>query len=224
MKQDIFESIAQVAYAANTAWGNANNEPVVDYAEKRAGLIAAVKARVYGDPNTPAQQHTEWMQSKIAQGWKLGDKIDPVSKTHPALRPYAELPPETRVKDSLFTAIVSALAPLALKTGPKSRNVVPSLSAGAKNDASVAIGAKGSVNTDLHGLLIQLGFKQDGFGSWVLSSKGRGIWVNQAETASDVVRAICEDSEAIGRRAAINSVKQALDIPFGVIAQEVTGK
>lgn len=36
--------------------------------------------------------HEVWAQSRIEQGWTLGDKRDDILKTHPCLVPYQELP------------------------------------------------------------------------------------------------------------------------------------
>lgn len=36
--------------------------------------------------------HEVWAQSRIDEGWKLGEKVDSVNKTTPCLIPYEELP------------------------------------------------------------------------------------------------------------------------------------
>ncbi len=36
--------------------------------------------------------HEVWAQSRIAEGWTLGDKVDSEAKTTPCLIPYEELP------------------------------------------------------------------------------------------------------------------------------------
>jgi hypothetical protein len=57
---------------------------------------------------TPEQQHEAWCAERRAQGWVFGQVKNIEAKTHPALKPYAELSPETRLKDAVFRAIVCA--------------------------------------------------------------------------------------------------------------------
>jgi hypothetical protein len=56
----------------------------------------------------PEGSHENWMAEKLAAGWKWGPVKDVVKKEHPNLVPYKTLPPEQRLKDSLFVAIVRA--------------------------------------------------------------------------------------------------------------------
>jgi len=59
------------------------------------------------DPTTtPEQSHQNWMKAKLADGWTYGPIKDIDAKTHPCLLPYEQLPPEQRVKDTLFGATV----------------------------------------------------------------------------------------------------------------------
>lgn len=57
----------------------------------------------------PLVMHQEWRKERLAQGWVFGEVKDVEKKTHPAMRPYAELPEGTRSKDIVFLAIVAAL-------------------------------------------------------------------------------------------------------------------
>lgn len=59
---------------------------------------------------TPEQLHESWCDFKRADGWVYGPVKDEDAKTHPCLVPYSELPPEQRIKDALFSAIVGALS------------------------------------------------------------------------------------------------------------------
>ena len=36
--------------------------------------------------------HEVWAQSRLAEGWRYGERRDDVAKTHPCLVPYEELP------------------------------------------------------------------------------------------------------------------------------------
>lgn len=52
-------------------------------------------------------QHQAWCRQQDAAGWQWGDRLDPVAKRHPELKPYAELTPEqqqtwrSRVRDTV---------------------------------------------------------------------------------------------------------------------------
>ena len=58
---------------------------------------------------SPSAQHEAWMRDKVADGWVYGPVKDADAKTHPCMVPYDQLPPEQRVKDHVFKAIVNAL-------------------------------------------------------------------------------------------------------------------
>lgn len=61
---------------------------------------------------TPGAQHEAWMRAKERDGWVYGAVKDEHAKTHPSLRPFAELSETERTKDALLIAIVQGLAPL----------------------------------------------------------------------------------------------------------------
>lgn len=58
---------------------------------------------------TPEQMHQNWMKVKLADGWVYGPVKDSTQKTHPCLLDYSQLGPEQRIKDYLFSAVVSAV-------------------------------------------------------------------------------------------------------------------
>lgn len=43
--------------------------------------------------------HEVWAETRIAQGWKYGERRDDVEKTHPCLIPYEDLPEEEKEYD-----------------------------------------------------------------------------------------------------------------------------
>jgi hypothetical protein len=49
---------------------------------------------------TPEQNHENWMQMKISQGWKYGPIKDFDLKTHPDLVPFNQLPEIEKRKDT----------------------------------------------------------------------------------------------------------------------------
>lgn len=59
--------------------------------------------------NTPEQSHAQWMANRLLHGWRWAPVKDEVARTHPSLVPYEELPPEQKLKDALFVAVVQSL-------------------------------------------------------------------------------------------------------------------
>lgn len=53
-----------------------------------------------------SHSHDNWMKEKIRDGWKYGPVKDPDKKEHPCFVPYEDLPPEQKMKDYLFKAVV----------------------------------------------------------------------------------------------------------------------
>lgn len=75
---------------------------------QRDSAIAGVRY-AYNNPDAPpSAQHEAWMRDKAADGWVYGPVKDADAKTHPCMVPYDQLPPEQRVKDYTFKAIVNA--------------------------------------------------------------------------------------------------------------------
>jgi hypothetical protein len=64
---------------------------------------------VLENPDTNAgDQHRNWMNEKIKDGWVYGETKDASVKTHPCLVEYHELPADQKFKDYLFRAVVNA--------------------------------------------------------------------------------------------------------------------
>lgn len=108
--------IARVTHEANRAvqiiTGDPAPSPPWDEAPdwQQASAIDGVGNALRGA--TPEQSHENWLEEKRRTGWSYGEVKDAEAKTHPCFVPYAELPPEQRVKDDVFTSIVRALSPL----------------------------------------------------------------------------------------------------------------
>lgn len=106
------EVIAEVAHEANRAIQRQTGE-VVNFPwentsiEMRTSIISGVAG--IRDGKTPEESHEAWCDYKAAEGWTYGPVKDFAAKTHPCLVAYADLPPEQRTKDSLFSSIVHAL-------------------------------------------------------------------------------------------------------------------
>lgn len=108
--------IAQVAHEANRAYcatlGDFTQAPWEEAPDwQRSSAINGVLFQLSNMAVEPSASHENWLQHKRAEGWTYGPVKDPEKKQHPCMVPYHELPVEQRRKDSLFTAIVRALAP-----------------------------------------------------------------------------------------------------------------
>lgn len=62
------------------------------------------------EPNaTPELSHCNWLAQKMKDGWSWSPEKDPVTKRHPCMVNYYDLPEEQKVKDALFMGIVNAM-------------------------------------------------------------------------------------------------------------------
>ena len=108
------EQIAAVCHDANRRLQFIHGDPApslpweCETQEIRQSAIAGVIAVLGGA--TPEELHANWCRGKAADGYRRGEFKDEAARTHPALVPYADLPPEQRVKDAVFAAIVRAMA------------------------------------------------------------------------------------------------------------------
>ena len=108
------EACSRAAHEANRAYCIATGdlsqpawEDAPDWQRSSAnmGVLGVIE-----DGNTPEQSHESWLREKALTGWKYGPVKDPEKKEHPCFVPYAELPPEQRMKDHLFVGVVRAMA------------------------------------------------------------------------------------------------------------------
>lgn len=61
---------------------------------------------------TPEENHQTWLDTKISQGWKYGEKKDFKMKTHPDIVPFDELPQIEKNKDIMDVTMLKALSEL----------------------------------------------------------------------------------------------------------------
>lgn len=105
--------IARACHEANRAiceaFGDASQKPW-DEAEgwQRESAVKGVRFAMANPEAPPSAQHDAWLADKERDGWRYGDVKDADAKTHPCMVPYADLPPEQRVKDGVFKAIVNS--------------------------------------------------------------------------------------------------------------------
>ena len=109
--------IAELAHETNRLYCRLigdNSQPTWSNAPmwQRDSAISGVKFHLKNPDASPSHSHEEWLRTKEADGWKFGPVKDPEKKEHPCCVPYDKLPREQKIKDTLFTSIVSALKPL----------------------------------------------------------------------------------------------------------------
>lgn len=107
------DRIARVAHEVNRAYCSAlgdNSQPAWEDAPgwQRDSARMGVDLHMMGDFG-PEASHISWLNQKLEQGWIYGEVKDTEAKTHPCIRPFAELPPEQQAKDYLFRGVVHAL-------------------------------------------------------------------------------------------------------------------
>lgn len=104
---------ARAAHEANRAYclvlGDAS-QPSWETAPEwqRVSALEGVLGVLRG--NGPAKSHAGWLDHKLATGWTWGPEKDPEKKTHPCMVAYEKLPPAQRAKDTVFVAVVRAMA------------------------------------------------------------------------------------------------------------------
>lgn len=113
-RQDAFiEIAAKTAHNVNNAYRAGIGEVVKpawdDCPEElkkstRRGVIGIIY-----EGKTPEQSHEGWLQFKAEHGWSYGEVEDAEKKTHPCMRPYADLPLAQRLKDALFFCTVQGV-------------------------------------------------------------------------------------------------------------------
>lgn len=108
------EQIAQVCHEALRAWCEANGDESQKTwveAEKwqRDATHAGVKFARENPQADAGATHSQWVDKKLADGWKYGPVKDGSLKTHPMLIPFEQLPEVEKAKDHLFRAVVEAL-------------------------------------------------------------------------------------------------------------------
>jgi RyR domain len=107
--------IAKICHEANRAYC----ETLGDYSQvpwdhslnwQILSAIDGVQHKLNNPDATPEQMHRNWLQGKLDTGWKYGPVKDVDKKEHPCMVPYDELPEDQKIKDKLFSAIVSCFS------------------------------------------------------------------------------------------------------------------
>lgn len=108
------EDIARVAHEANRAccraFGDLSQQPFEDAPEwQRQSAIKGVHFIRENPDAGPSATHDSWLEEKARDGWKYGPVKDAEKREHPCFVAYDALPPEQKVKDYVFGAVVRAL-------------------------------------------------------------------------------------------------------------------
>jgi hypothetical protein len=127
--------IARVCHEVNRALRAAIGEDPLESWElcdiaKRDSTLRGVIFAIKNPLATPEAMHESWRKDKEAQGWiygpeqgeftveipgekdafgVAGESTFTVEKRHPCMVPYSELPRDQRIKDHVFSALVTAL-------------------------------------------------------------------------------------------------------------------
>ena len=221
--------IAKVAHEANRAYCQTNGDLTHKSweeisQERRDGLIKGVLYRLNNPGASVEATHEAWRKQMTDDGWVFGAKKDNEAKTHPCLVPYEQLAVHHQLKDTLFGMIVNSFLAVA------NANIVANHAPGFElrdvgGDPNVAIKNPNPLTGDLQMLLAQLGFRPTPEGrSYVYNYCGRAIYVDSISSPAEITLTICQEAEAIGERKKTNEIRQALDIPLGVITEAKPGQ
>jgi hypothetical protein len=107
--------IAQVCHNLNMAicqsFGD-NSQQSWDDAEQwqRDSAIAGVEFAQQNPDAGPGAQHESWRADKEAAGWIYGNVKNSALRIHPCMVPFNQLPPDQRLKDAVFIAVVKTLS------------------------------------------------------------------------------------------------------------------
>lgn len=109
-------AVAMACHSANAAYAKSVGDgdvPDWDNASEhqQASAVAGVQFRLDNPDAGPEASHESWLAAKAADGWVYGEEKNEKKKTHPCIKPFAELPPAQQFKDVLFSNIVASFAP-----------------------------------------------------------------------------------------------------------------
>lgn len=78
--------------------------------EMQQGTIKGVELFLANPNLSPSAMHDAWKQEKLEQGWTYAPVKSIKDKTHPNIKPFADLSAEQQFKDWLFSATVRNIA------------------------------------------------------------------------------------------------------------------
>lgn len=87
-------------------------ETPIDIQSQRFKSVVAGVLELWDNPEvSPAENHDKWVERMKSDGWVYGYEVDEVTRTHPALLDYHDVPPFYKVNDLLFLNIVRSNFP-----------------------------------------------------------------------------------------------------------------
>lgn len=106
--------IARICHEVNRAYcaslGDTSQSAWADAPQwQKDSALVGVQMHLTNPNAGPDDSHKSWLAQKVAEGWVYGPIKDPVTKQHPCMVAYEELPQEQRAKDFLFRGVVHAL-------------------------------------------------------------------------------------------------------------------
>lgn len=110
-------AIAEVAHETNRAYcatigdysqPHWNEAPQWQKDSAIQGVLFHLAGLRNGNPPAASASHDSWLAQKKNEGWKYGPLKDAEKKEHPCFLPYEDLPPQQKIKDYLFGAVVRA--------------------------------------------------------------------------------------------------------------------
>lgn len=109
------ENIARICHEVNraacAAFGDHSQPAWSDAPDwQRESAITGVRFTIANPDAQPSESHESWLAEKVRTGWRYGPVKDAEKREHPCFVPYDELPPEQKLKDYLFQAVVRSMA------------------------------------------------------------------------------------------------------------------
>lgn len=104
------EKVAKVCHSVNKGYCDIRRDmlhpPWEECNEQyRQSIIDRVKFHADNPDATPKTAHNDWVEGKIAEGWRWAPTECARLKLHPLVTDYDNLPFEQRVKDALFISV-----------------------------------------------------------------------------------------------------------------------
>lgn len=106
------DDIARLAVNTNASYSAALGENVQHWDETspeiRASIVRGILFALRYNP-TPEQNHQNFLDDRLKEGWTYGPEKNVELKQHPDLIPFEHLPAEQKAKNHIFLSLVSSL-------------------------------------------------------------------------------------------------------------------